>query len=776
MTRVNSDNLYGPSKYLVDLSAADGAYTTIQSAMDALNAAGNFGTVIVKAGIYNENLSFYANQQIFGMADEGRVQNSAPVIVIGAHTFLGDGSPGNFGATLVQGIFFHATVGDLFTITNNGPNGIVFAAKFCQLVADAGHCFVLDKVGAGVFSLAVTFEADVNSNGDGFRIVGDGCQAINYLSSVDSNTIAVNLIGAGCAFLGTRCELNGNLEAILLTQASQNANLDYNVLSANGPTINFAAAGNVNAMHCTHTTSSGPGFYIDGAAGNYNYADDILRGTARNIAAGITQSPYDWKPYATAGNTGSAVRGTAGFDSTQFTVANGFVSLLGGGSYFSLSPYIVGQVGDTHAEFTSVNAAIAQAVADGASGTAPATIYIKPGSYTEDVAMFEGISLVGFTAGFNASIFSPSLVPETQILGTVSASYVGQANINGIGLVGTIGQALNITTGAGPFPTVLTLNNCTLAADATMTVQSSSDNCVVSFLNCLFQQEGGFSYFNKSGDGEFNIDFCRFDSITNSVANNPISDGQVRLNYSAIDTGIIITGDGALNSRHCEMYDPTGLVIDQSSTQVSSLKYCVISNSIGPPVNVSIGSALTMQACAVTGAASPEISGSGTLTYDHLFGPVALSGTLTVINFSTLPIASTSLASRGHAYFSPADFTVSGTGEVFSTHVGIPWLDYAGSSPAVANTGSFILPAGVTMTLPTAPTQGTVCDFAVTTTASPAVIQAGGADIIRIGTGLSSAGGTATSTADGDSIHLVYRTGDSTWHSIGGPQGSWTLA
>lgn len=288
MTRINSTNLFGPTQYLVDPSGAQGAFTTIQSALDALNAAGNFGTVYIKPGAYLENLIMYPNQQICGVTAEGRVNQDCPVRITGTHSLIGDGV-GNFGATVVQGIAFDAFA-DTFTITNNGPNGLVFAAKFCQIISAIGSGFIVDKVGAGIFALAVTFECQVDVAVDGFQINGVGCQGLCTLSDVNANNIVANIIGAGAAFHGQRSQLNGSVETIHVGTATSSCVLDWCRLQSNGPTVNFAAAGTVTAKHCAHQTSVGGGNYIAGAAGTYTYGADVLDGASVNIASGITQN------------------------------------------------------------------------------------------------------------------------------------------------------------------------------------------------------------------------------------------------------------------------------------------------------------------------------------------------------------------------------------------------------------------------------------------------------------------------------------------------------
>lgn len=89
------------------------------------------------------------------------------------------------------------------------------------------------------------------------------------------------------------------------------------------------------------------------------------------------------------------------------------------------SSYLVGPVG-SGAPYTSINAAIAAAVADGASYLNPKTVGIMSGTYVENVTLPDGINLVGI--GGNIS----STIDGYVQVATVSGSGIVIGSINGI--------------------------------------------------------------------------------------------------------------------------------------------------------------------------------------------------------------------------------------------------------------------------------------------------------------------------------------------------------
>lgn len=121
--------------------------------------------------------------------------------------------------------------------------------------------------------------------------------------------------------------------------------------------------------------------------------------------------------------------------------------------------------------------------------------------------------------------------------------------------------------------------------------------------------------------------------------------------------------------------------------------------------------------------------------------------------------------------------TTSGSGSTITITVkndSFAWSDQAVSFVAAVQNGYFCT-AALTVTLPTASlvTGSTVIIYV--DTASTVVIQAGAGQQIEISQTLSTVAGTATSSAQGNIVTLVYRVSDTTWHAISSA-GSFTMA
>lgn len=107
---------------------------------------------------------------------------------------------------------------------------------------------------------------------------------------------------------------------------------------------------------------------------------------------------------------------------------------------YVLTPYIVGK--DPLDPFSSIQAAIDQAVLDGASFTDPAVVIVKPGTYVEDVSLAVGVNVV-------ALIYEKSYM--TKVTGTLTFN-------SGAG--GSVGSKITTwvgidVTGDGTNPTLM---------------------------------------------------------------------------------------------------------------------------------------------------------------------------------------------------------------------------------------------------------------------------------------------------------------------------------
>lgn len=152
-----------------------------------------------------------------------------------------------------------------------------------------------------------------------------------------------------------------------------------------------------------------------------------------------------------------------------------------------------------------------------------------------------------------------------------------------------------------------------------------------------------------------------------------------------------------------------------------------------------------------------------------------LANTYTIEIQRSAAVAAPDSTQNGVSHFDSISFAVDANGFVTLIGGGFTWNDEAGAFSALANNGYFIT-GTATATLPASPSQGDTIKFFVDHPTEDLTIQASGTQIIRLGTLVSSAGGTSLSTAQGDSVELVYRDSNECWCAVAGFTGTWILA
>lgn len=189
-----------------------------------------------------------------------------------------------------------------------------------------------------------------------------------------------------------------------------------------------------------------------------------------------------------------------------------------------------------------------------------------------------------------------------------------------------------------------------------------------------------------------------------------------------------------------------------STTTISQILY-------SSSANVVSGLATANSATLVTTSAGVPVM-SGTMT----------NGQMIIGSTGATPVAGTITSTGGTI----AVTVGAGTLNLEVATGGFIWNDVSGAFSPLKQNGYFIT-GTATGTLPASPAQGDTIKFFVDHASQVLTIDAPGTQIIRMGTLVTSAGGTFTSTQQGDSCELVYRASDTCWCAIAGFTGTWVL-
>lgn len=522
----------------------------------------------------------------------------------------------------------------------------------------------------------------------------------------------------------------------------------------------------------------------------------------------------------------------------NITSTGGTISVTNGAGTINLEGF--GTANDLHVARWIVNAtpgqggnqtSITAALASAISGQ---TIFIMPGTYTENITLKAGVNLTAFNCDAINRLDSSS--PNVIIKGTCTASFSGTCSISGICLQTNSAPCLTVS---GANATNVNLSQCLINATNNNAILLSSTGG--SNIN-LFQCNGnlgttGIHFFDITGtsatmfifdgyysNGGFSLDPCivsgagsvitmRYVTFLNAITTSSTSAVNFfSSNFLPGNATVTINGTGGTNyawySRFESTLGSTALIvgpgvtlntdyldIDSSATNAIDgtgiIKYGNISfTGISSKNNVTTKTPLGFQA--VTTAISQLVYSS---TNNDLAGLTSANSAQLVSTSAGVPVWSSTMTNGqmiiGSTGATPTSGTITSTGGTITVSTGagtlnlevasggLAWVDATNATQAISVETGYVTDrgAGVTYTLPASATLGQV--IRIVGKLGIAVITPNANQQILIGSTSGSVGVTGTATANnvGDCIELICITaGASTVYRASSVIGTWTLA
>lgn len=306
----NSTNIYSNSRYIV---GAGSPYTTVQSAINAANAAGGNATVWVRQGTYTENLLIYSTISIVGA-------DANSTIIVGTH------STANSGTVSFVGIGFNAA-DYILSSPSAGTTTITFSR--CVFNLTNGYvCYLPNWTGTFKFRYCID-----NSTANGIvyntasapifinhSILGTGTNvmtakgAVSLFSDNIGCPILVNGTGVseftgGCNF--TKNISTGNTHDLKISLSRISSGADQAITHNSATTLVLDSVivntSNANAIGGTGTIKEI----------NVQYpTSNVLAGTITESLDGVTRTAEMWS------------------DNISRMIDTGFYSWAAGGPYF----------------------------------------------------------------------------------------------------------------------------------------------------------------------------------------------------------------------------------------------------------------------------------------------------------------------------------------------------------------------------------------------------------------------------------------------------------
>lgn len=259
----------------------------------------------------------------------------------------------------------------------------------------------------------------------------------------------------------------------------------------------------------------------------------------------------------------------------------------------------------TRGTFSTISSALTAA----SSGQ---TIFIRPGTYTENITLKAGVNLSSFQS-------SSSLDATGQVIisGTCTMTTAGSVTISGIQLQTNSAALLAVT---GSAASIVNLNNCYLNCSNTTGITFSSSNAAarINIAYC-YGSVGttGIAYFSHSSAGTMNIYYSRLFNPGLSLTANTVSAGTCTVYTCNISTAFTSSSTGALGFFYSDL-DLSAINTTCVTAGGSSHHFLHSTFISGTASALSISQTVNMECCTIGSSNTNAITGAGTVNYGGL--------------------------------------------------------------------------------------------------------------------------------------------------------------
>ncbi len=365
---------------------------------------------------------------------------------------------------------------------------------------------------------------------------------------------------------------------------------------------------------------------------------------------------------------------------------------------YGVAQYIVAPTLAEGANYTTIASAITAASAAGGNQT----IFIRPGTYTENLTMQPSVNLCSF-----GSESSMNATGHVIIKGKCTFTQAGSITLSGIQLETNGSHALEISGSAN---SIVNLNNCFVnCTNSTGILYSSSGTSseLYMFYTNMNVTANGYAHFSYTGAGSLRVYFCFLRNTGNSTTANTCTAGNLNTFNSAIKCPINTSSTGGMGAHATKFdcYDINTNAINVNGSGSHALSNCTVSSGSAVPLTVQASKTINCYDTILETSNTNLTDGSGTLQYSN----VTSYSTSNILATTTQTPWYTNLgkwkASGQPAFLAQAGAQANVTGDATLytiTFAGSEIFDQDSnfSSPTFTapQTGKYIFSANVTMT------------------------------------------------------------------------------
>jgi hypothetical protein len=269
---------------------------------------------------------------------------------------------------------------------------------------------------------------------------------------------------------------------------------------------------------------------------------------------------------------------------------------------------------------TTIQSAITAAAAN-------STIFLRPGTYTEDLAISKNIALVAYPTVDRVG------VNNVEIIGKISTGAAIFISLYGLKLT-TNGANFcidNSTNGAG-----VACNNCYINASANIAINVGGNSGTnVNLVNCTGNIASGKTLFSTA-NGTLSIENTFIQDVVAPAASTVTGGTNLYIKGCNLNFPISMSNTSVaniLNSQFGVIFTPflNQTALTTADTVSAICQFCEFYSGTASAISVGAGSQVELDQCVVSSSNTNAITGLGTVKYSG----VTFSGSSNIINTTT---------------------------------------------------------------------------------------------------------------------------------------------
>jgi hypothetical protein len=342
-------------------------------------------------------------------------------------------------------------------------------------------------------------------------------------------------------------------------------------------------------------------------------------------------------------------------------------------NYSAAVSHIVDATGQ--GDFTTLGAALTALAGAGTNNTTP-TIFMRPGTYTENDTISTACNIVAFPGD--------GLQGNVIIKGNMTISSAITVSFSGVELQTNSAAFLTVS---GSAASIVNLINCYLNCtnNTGISYSSSSSSSQINIYNCQGNLgTTGIGYFSASSAGTMNIYYCFFQNTGASTTASTTSATGINIGFTNIFSPLSTSSTGAIGANNATIQSGSqnATALTLAGTGSSTAIQCYFTTGTASGISIGAGTTLFLTNSVINSSNTNAITGAGTIEYQG----ISFTNSSSTINTTTQTVSGTLIGSRNTA--PSAGFL----GEQIRSYVSSPVSLVTGTAKTVA---SIVLTAGV---------------------------------------------------------------------------------